>query len=164
MNCKHQKDIPKWVEGELKDFLGSAFEKHFVDCVVCQKEVEWLKKLNQLIFLSAPSIEPSPNFDGIFWQKVLQREKESWVAKVLRGLDAFIPTPNFSQILAILLVAFFMGGTGGLVATVTALAPESRQSQRESIQFLSGFKEFAGIPSSSVAASYLKTARERKIS
>ncbi len=164
MNCKYQKNIYQWTDGELKAAERLEFEKHLSACLICQKEVQALQSLNLLIRTNAVSIDPSLNFDGIFWQKVLQRENESWLAKVLRGLDSLIPVPNFAQVLTILLMALFIGGTGGFVATASTILPEQMQGKRESVKYLSGFQEFAGVPSASVAASYLRTVSERKSS
>lgn len=164
MNCKYQKNINKWVDGELEGSLQREIESHVKSCMSCQKEVELLEKLNGLIRINAPSIEPSLNFEGQFWQKVLGREKESWLAKVLRGLDSLIPTPSFAQVFAIFLMALFIGGTGGFVATANTISPEQMQAKKASVKYLSGFQEFAGIPSTSVAASYLRGASERKSS
>lgn len=164
MNCKHQKNIYQWVDGELRDVGRLAFEKHLSACLICQKEVQVLQKLNLLIRTNVVAIDPSPNFEGIFWQKVLQREKESWLSKVFRRLDSFVPTPNFAQAFAILFMALFIGGTGGFVATANTLTPEQMQAKKASVKYLSGFQEFAGIPSTSVAASYLRGASERESS
>lgn len=156
MNCKYQKNIHKWIDGELEGSQQREINSHLKLCAICQSEVKSLEKLNGLIRTSVSSIEPSLNFEGRFWQKVLEREKESWLAKVLRGLDSLIPVPNFAQVLTILLMALFIGGTGGFVATANTILPEQMQGKRESVKYLSGFQEFKGIPSSSVAASYLK--------
>ena len=164
MNCKHQKNIYRWADGELKDAGRPEFEKHLSACLICQKEVQALQKLNLFIRTNVVSIEPSPNFDGIFWQKVLQREKESWLSRALHRLDSLIPTPNFAQAFAILFMALFIGGTGGFVATANTFTPEQMQVRKASVKYLSGFQEFAGIPSTSVAASYLRGSSERKSS
>lgn len=162
MNCKYQINIHKWMDGELEGLRQHEFDSHLKLCANCQVEVKQIEKLNGLIRTSAPSMEASLNFEGRFWQKVLEREKESWLAKVLRGLDSLIPVPNFAQVLTILLMALFIGGTGGFVATANTILPEQMQGKRESVKYLSGFQEFAGVPSSSVAASYLRTVSERK--
>lgn len=156
MNCKYQKNIYRLVDGKLKGAEQAQFQKHLQGCFICQKEVGAIQKLNALIKTSAVSVEPSPNFDGIFWQKVLQRENEPWFARVLRRLENLIPAPNFAQTFAVLLFALLIGGTGGFVATANTISPEQMQASRTSIKYLSGFQEFAGVPSSSVAANYLK--------
>jgi len=164
MNCKRQKNIYRWADGELKDAERLEFEKHLSACLICQKEVQALQSLNLLIRTNTVSVEPSLNFDGIFWQKVLQREKESWLSRALHRLDALIPTPSFAQAFAILFMALFVGGTGGFVATANTITPEQMQAKKASVKYLSGFQEFAGVPATSVAASYLRGASERKSS
>lgn len=162
MNCTHHKNIDRWVDGELKEVDRLEFQQHLSLCALCQKEVQALKELNHLIRASAVSVEPSLNFEGQFWQNLLEKKEESWVAKVLRHLDSLIPTPNFAQAFATLLIALFIGGTGGFVATASTFSPEQIQANREAVQYLSGFPEFKGIPDSSIAASYLKAAPGRK--
>jgi hypothetical protein len=161
MACKYQKKIYRLVDGELKGADQAQLQKHVEGCLICQKEAGAIQKLTAIIKTSAVSVEPSLNFDGIFWQKVMGREKESWFAKALRHLESLIPAPNFAQAFAILLIALVIGGTGGAVSAMNALTPERLQSGRASIQYLSGFREFKGIPSSSVSAAYLRTTEER---
>src|SRR3989338_1156917 len=124
MNCEYRKNIYKLVDDELKGASRDRLETHLKDCAICQKEVELIKRLNGLILTSAPPIEPSANFEGRFWQKVLQREKESWLVKVLRGIESHIPAPNFAQALAVLLVALIIGSTGGVVSAMITVTPE----------------------------------------
>lgn len=152
MNCKYQKNIYRVVDGKLKGAEQAQFQKHLLGCLVCQKEAGAIQKLDALIKMSAVSIEPSPNFDGIFWQKVFQRQSEPWVVKVWRHFESLIPTPNFSQALVALLIAFFVGSTGGAISIFG-----STNYQNEPAIYLSGSPEYKGIPSASVAASYLKT-------
>lgn len=161
MNCKYRKNIYKWVDGELKGASRNELENHLKLCVNCRKEFELIKKLNVIIRTSVSSIEPSPNFEGRFWQKVLEREKAPWLAKVLRGVESHIPVPNFAQALAVLLVALIIGGAGGVVSAMNTVMPERLEGAQTSVQYLSGFQEFKGIPSSSVTVSYLKAVEER---
>lgn len=162
MSCKYRKTSYKVVDGELNERDQIEFQRHLQACLACQKEVASIQKLNNLIRTSSLSIEPSLNFEGIFWQKVLTREAESVFSRLLRVLDSFIPTPNFAQAFSILFLALLIGGTGGFVATASTLSPEQIQAGKQSVKYLSGFQEFSGIPSTSVAANYLKSAPERK--
>ena len=112
-------------------------------------------KLDKLLKESFSTIEPSRDFERVFWQKIFERQKEPWLVRVLKDLEAFIPFPAPSQAVAFVLVAFLIGGTGGVVSAMNV--PTSLEAKRTSVQYLSGFHEFKGIPSSSVAATYLKT-------
>lgn len=105
-------------------------------------------------------IEASPNFESRFWQKILEREKEPWFLKRLQGLGSLIPIPSYSQVFAILLIALVVGGTGGFISGVQAMtAPQPVQAQK-SIEYLSGFRAFGGISSTTLAGSYLKVVEE----
>ena len=114
---------------------------------------------------SAPAIEPSREFDNRFWSRVIEHQRQPWLLRLLKDLEFLIPTPNFSQAFAVLVIAFVIGGTGGFFSAFQTLrTPEQVQAQRISVQYLSGFGEFKGVPSTSVAGTYLRTTEERKVS
>ena len=112
-------------------------------------------KLDKLLKESFSTMEPSKDFERMFWQKILERQKEPWFVRVLKDLESLVPFPTLSQTAAFVLTAFLIGGTGGVVSAMNA--PASLDAKRTSVQYLSGFREFKGIPSSSVAGAYLKT-------
>ena len=112
-------------------------------------------RLDKLLKESFSTIEPSKGFEGVFWQKVLGRQKEPWFVRVLKDVESFIPFPTPAQAVAFVLVAFMIGGMGGVVSAINV--PTDLEAKRTSVQYLSGFHEVKGIPSSSVAAAYLKT-------
>ncbi|MGH7198450.1 MAG: hypothetical protein ACREH5_06915 [Candidatus Omnitrophota bacterium] len=114
--------------------------------------------LDKALKAGAPEIAPSPGFDAIFWKKVMERQKEPRLVRLFRDLESWVPTPNFSGAVAVVLIAFLVGGTGGVYSIKNA--PPSLIAQRSSVQYLSGFREFQGVPASSVAATYLKTIEE----
>jgi hypothetical protein len=101
------------------------------------------------------TIEPSKGFERLFWQKVLEKQKEPWFIRLWKELDSIIPHPSMPQMAMVVLMAFLVGGTGGVVSAMNV--PTSLEAKRTSVQYLSGFHEFKGIPSSSVAATYFKT-------
>lgn len=107
-------------------------------------------------------IELSETFEADFWKKVYARQEELWFIKLLREIESHIPTPSFAQAFAVLLIALLIGGTGGAVSVMNTITPQKIETQQTSIKYLSGFQEFKGIPSSSVAASYLKAVEERR--
>jgi hypothetical protein len=161
MKCKHQEHINQWLEDRLASGQRAAFEIHLKECVFCKKEVMVYQKLNELLRSSIPITQPSLNFERIFWQKILEREKEPWWAKRFRDVESLIPTSS-PQVAALLFFALIIGGAGGVLSAMNTLTPENIASNRASIRYLSGFREFNGIPSPSVAASYLKTVLERE--
>lgn len=165
MNCKSvQRNIYKWLEGRLVKEKREDFKSHLLECAGCHKEVQSAKRLENLLQVSDSSIEPSPEFEANFWTKVFAREKEPRFSRLLRDFESLIPVPTFSQAFVILLIALFMGGAGGAVSAMNTLTPERIQSASTSIQYLSGFHEFKGLPSSAVSAAYLKTVEESGIS
>lgn len=111
-----------------------------------------------LLRAGVPEITPSREFDALFWKKAMERQKEPRLVRLFRDLEAWVPTPNFSGAVAVVVIAFLVGGAGG-VYSIRNTAP-SLEAQRSSVQYLSGFREFQGIPASSVAATYLKTIGE----
>lgn len=116
------------------------------------------EEFETLLRADVPEMAPSREFDTLFWKKVTERQKEPRLVRLFRALEAWVPTPNFSGAVAVVLIAFLVGGAGG-VYSARNVAP-SLEAQRSSVQYLSGFREFQGIPASSVAATYLKTIGE----
>jgi len=112
------------------------------------------EEFETLLRASVPVITPSPGFDGVFWKKLMGRQKEPRLVRLLRGLESWVPTPNFTGAVAVVMIAFLVGGAGGVYSVKNV--PASLEAQRSSVQYLSGFREFQGIPASSVAATYLK--------
>ncbi len=157
----HKQDIYKWLDGELKDTQKEIFEVHFSTCFSCQKEIELVKTFHQLLKTAPIQIEPSETFEADFWRKAYARQEESRFTKLLRDIESHIPVPNFAQAFTVLLIALLIGGSGGVVSAMNTIMPERLQGERTSVQYLSGFHEFKGVPSSSVAASYLKTVDKR---
>lgn len=142
------------LDGEIPDSVRAKLTPHLEGCSACQGELESLKTF-QVILRSHPfTIEPSKDFERVFWQKALEREKEPWFIGLLKELDSLIPHPSTPQLAMVVLMAFLIGGTGGAVTAMNSVG--SLEAERNSVKYLSGFREFKGVPSSSVAASYLK--------
>lgn len=162
MNCRSvRRDIYKWIEGRLERDKQEGFKSHLLECAGCQREIQSAERLENLLRAGGSSIEPSPEFEANFWKKVFAREKEPRLSRLLKDLESLFPVPSFSEAFAILLIALLIGGTGGAVSAMNTLTPERVESGRTSVQYLSGFREFKGIPSSSVSAAYLKTTDKR---
>ena len=162
MTCKdYQKKLTLGIQE--KDLLA-----HVEGCLGCRKETKSIQRLNGLLEGFFSPVEPSKDFERVFWRKILERsatkapadssfgeQKEPWFVRVLKDIESLVPLPTPSRAAAFLLVAFLIGGTGGVVSAMNV--PTSLEAKRTSVQYLSGFHEFKGIPSSSVAATYLKT-------
>lgn len=164
MQCQSvKKKISLWLDGELKREDKLHVEEHLKGCLLCQKEMDSLRTFQGLIRTASPTVALSPGFDGAFWSKVIEREKEPWFVRFLKDFEFLIPTPNMRQAFAVLLVAFFIGSTGGFFSVVRTIAsmPAEVQAQKISVQYLTGFGEFKGLPSTSVAGTYLKAVEVR---
>lgn len=108
-------------------------------------------KIQHLIVKSAPHpIEPSQDFDLRFWKKVHERESEPGFIRGFQELVYWIPTPNFAQVAAVILMALLIGGGTGVVSAMNAPSVS-----------LSGFKEIKGVPMPSISGTYLKTIQAR---
>jgi hypothetical protein len=164
MKCKNRKHINPWIERKMGDAQKASFETHLEGCGFCQKEVIAFRKLNELLGSTFPALEPSPNFERMFWQKIIERQKEPWWAKASRTFDSWLPMPNLSQALAVLVFALIIGGASGALSAMNALTSEQTVSSRVSVQYLSGFREFNGVPSTSITGSYLEVSSEKEAS
>ena len=153
MTCKdYRKKL--YLGVQEKDLLA-----HLEDCPQCRKESKSIEALDGFLKGAFSTIEPSKNFERVFWQKILERQKDPWFERTLKSLESFVPFPTPSQAFAFSLVAFLIGGTGGAVSAMNA--PVNMDAKRTSVVYLSGFNEFKGIPSSSVAATYLQTTKDK---
>ena len=162
MKCKWTvRKIYQWLDGELKNARKVAFESHLTGCVTCSKEIELARTFCKSLRAANTHIEPSPGFEATFWKKIYAREHESWLSKLLKDIESLVPVPTFSQAFAIFLIALLVGGTGGVVSAMNIITPARLEGEVTSVKYLSGFHEFQGLPSSSVAATYLKVVRER---
>ena len=146
MNCKTAREkIDRFLDHELPEKEGKELEEHLRNCFSCQEEKQKAKKLHELIRALLTKIEPSNNFENSFWQKVTEREKAHPPL-----LPLFFPT--LSQAIALLLIAFLIGGTGGILTT----ANQKKQEPKITPASLSRFPEYKGLPAASMTAIYLK--------
>lgn len=165
MKCRLiQKNMDRWLDGSLIDSFKREVELHVKGCSSCQKELEIAKTLQEVLRTSNATTEPSSDFDAVFWRKVYARSSEPWFSKLLHGFEFLIPIPNFSQAFVALTLAFFLGSAGGLLSVRNAQALNLNTRLNSPVQTLSGFQEFKGIPSSSVAGMYLTMIEERNLS
>jgi hypothetical protein len=121
---------------------------------------EWTDEEFEILLRAGVSeLAPSEGFEARFWKKVIERQKAPWTIRFFRDLESWIPAPNLSGAVASLVIAFLVGGVGGSTYTIRNAADGS-EAQRASIRYLSGFQEFQGVPASSIAGTYLKTAEK----
>lgn len=157
MKCQlARKNIDRWLAESLETSFLKQFKEHVESCLSCQKDVERAEAFETLLRMPVSLVEPSPNFEALFWKKVSERGRKSWLSKLVLDLESLVPVPSFAQALVVLFLAFFIGGAGGAFSAAQILTPEQIKGSRLSIQYLSGFQEFNGIPSPSLTASYLK--------
>lgn len=118
-------------------------------------------RLETLLQASNVSIQPSPDFERVFWAKVSEGIKEPWWKWALGDFEFSLPFPSLRQAVAFGLLAFMIGGTGGAVAATTFVSQSRLEARRQSVQYLSGFSGFKGLSDASVAAAYLKMAEDQ---
>ena len=151
MRCEtFKKDLYRYWDGELIGAPKAELERHLTGCVSCQKESASVENFKGLLESTGkPLVQPSLGFEARFWHKVETRHQAPWFVRLLKDLEFSLPLPNVSQAFAVLLVAFLIGGSGGVVSARTT-AP---------LSYFSGFPEFKGVPSPSITAAYLKAAQ-----
>ena len=155
MECKAAKrSISGWVDGEVNSTKKLELESHLRSCLSCQKEVQACQTLNSLLWQAVSSIEPSNQFDTTFWNKVADRQRAPWFVQILNDLESLIPTPNLKQAVAFATLAFFIGNLGGAVSAMNAEVPGVDPAT--SIKQYSALQGYKGIPSYSLAATYLR--------
>jgi anti-sigma factor RsiW len=161
MKCKDSKRyIYQMLDGETPDEVKAGLIVHLEECSACQAEYKSIEAFQRDLKSEVLALEPSVRFERVFWQKVLERQKEPWIQRVFQGLESFFPVPSLSQMAAALLFSFIIGSTTGVFAAMKEPAENQMQVTRNSIQYLSGFPEYKGLPSVSVAGAYLKASQE----
>lgn len=155
MNCRESKKyIYQMLDGEIPDSVKARLTPHLEGCSACQGELESIKTFQGILRSHLFTIEPSKDFERVFWQKALERQKEPWFARLSKDFESLIPAFNTKQAVGFALLAFFIGNIGGITSTIgqgalTAAPPAS-------IRYLSSLQEFKGISPYSLTASYLK--------
>lgn len=147
------------LDGEASAVVKAELNLHVEGCSACRGELRSIEAFHGVLKSDSARIEPSKDFERIFWQKVLERQKEPWFVRFLKELESLIPRPSMPQAAMVVLMAFLVGGTGGVVFAMNSTG--SFEAERTSVRYFSGFSEFKGMPSSSVAASYLKIIDDR---
>jgi anti-sigma factor RsiW len=83
LSCmKHERDLVAYVDGELPADRAAAVERHMQACSSCSSVVAGLRQINALP--QPPVIEPSADFDRMFWTKLAGVRTE---AAEPRGLE-----------------------------------------------------------------------------
>ena len=159
MDCRVIKKSLYWLaDGELGKPEEKAVREHLVACHICRQELKSIQEFQGILKAGKGTIEPSAGFEAGFWNKLTERQREPWLTRLLKELESLLPHPSMPQMAMVVLMAFLIGSTGGVVSAMNA--PSSLDAERSSIQYLSGFHAFKGVASSSVAAGYLKIMEE----
>lgn len=128
--------LQDWLDGELNEADGAAFEAHLADCGLCQQNLTAFEELDASLTEAAPPIELSSAFDEKLyaqiatidesqriearrrleqeWQEQLQSLRRNW----RRTLALMIPGVIGGAVLALALVSWLdsSGITSNLVA------------------------------------------------
>lgn len=152
------REIDRWLDGELGVEKGERVGAHVKECHGCFNEVEKLRAFREILRTKEEPVGVSPSFEGTFWAKVYERQREPWYVRMVQDLEALIPTPSLAQVAAVLAVAFLTGSGGGILSAIQSGAPVSREVSP--LVSFSGFREYKGIPQPAVSANYLKMVEE----
>jgi anti-sigma factor RsiW len=92
---KHQHDLVAYVDGELSADRVARVERHMQACSSCSAVVAGLRQVNALP--QPPLIEPSADFDRMFWTKLAgvrqAREEHHWLERWRSVAKAFFTRP-----------------------------------------------------------------------
>ena len=159
MNCHDfERKVYLLLDGESRAGEEEVARRHGAGCASCRAKEASIRMLHTVLRAPGADIEPSAGFERRFWLKAAERGGEAWWTRFLREMDSRLYAPAMREAAAFVLLAFLLGGAGGFAMQMSELS--SVQGQRASIRYLSGFREFKGVPDSSVAATYLKSVRE----
>jgi hypothetical protein len=111
-----------------------------------------MDSLDMLLKSAFSQVEPSKGFESLFWKKVAKRQRAPWFQRLFQDFEYWLPTPNFAQGVAVVLLALVIGAGSGLFF-----------AGQDPPKAFSGFDELRGIPSVSLTGAYLRAAQERKI-
>lgn len=105
--CKDESLLSALIDNELPQEIGAAVRRHMEDCHECQQRFEALQKTDEKIRGMA-TMEPSADFDRIFWRKVDElenRNKEpSWLISMLTGRRPLIAACAIAALMAIFFI------------------------------------------------------------
>jgi hypothetical protein len=110
MKCKETLlELEAYLNGELEEKKSKAISEHLEKCINCKRELDALLQQNETLKQLEP-IEPSPNFDTVFWQKVTEAEQSaikenSWL-KIPR--ISWLPIPAMSLLVILILFQLFV--------------------------------------------------------
>ena len=75
MDCRNIKEnIYKWLDRELPDPQKGEFLAHLKSCPECRKESQSIEVFHGVLKGSFSAVEPSKDFERVFWQKILERQ------------------------------------------------------------------------------------------
>lgn len=157
MKCRAaRKHISPWLDDALSPAARAGLEAHAKICADCAAEVSREKKLRALLRAEQPLIQPSADFERNFWRKASESSKESRWGWLWEG--------SFAQAAAAVILGLLVGGAGGALSLWGSNVLQRGPDAIVTAHSLTGFSEYKGLPSASLAAAYLQTEEKRGVS
>ena len=157
MDCKMFKEkIYARVDAALGSLEKSDWEAHRLRCASCDKAAQFAEAFSGVLQEKrSEKISVSPNFEKGFWGKVEAAQQKNPIRQFLEDLQSHLVFPAPVSAMAILLTAFLVGGSAGVVS--------QRQSSSNAgspvsigLHSLLDFPEAQQVSSSSLAAGWLQ--------
>ena len=126
---QYHRDLTAYVDGELPPDRAARLERHVRSCAACSADV---KALGQLSRLAPPAeIEPSADFDRIFWTRLAEARREkapSALEQALVSAKLFFASPagltlSVGLAMGIFVASLYLMRPG----TPASLPPQQRQ-------------------------------------
>ena len=159
-----RKQISPWLDNASSPAARAGLEAHAKVCAACAAEVSREKKLRALLRADQPLIQPSADFERNFWREVSESPRESRWSWLWESIETVLPSPSFAQALAAVLLGLLVGGAGGAISLWSAAIPQRGPDVIVTAHSLTGFSEYKGLPSASLAAAYLQSEEKRGVS
>ena len=114
-DCKKiQNDLTAYLDGELTEKQARLVSGHLKTCPLCRQEIETLRQSLALV-LEWKEIEPSADFDRVFWKKVAAYEERQSRKPGIFSLAWSLLTANYIAtpvaLALLLLITFFQSKT-----------------------------------------------------
>ncbi|MBE0460678.1 MAG: zf-HC2 domain-containing protein [Candidatus Aminicenantes bacterium] len=140
MKCKKVKErLSAFMDDELDRKKTSEIEQHLAECSACNQELKLLTKTWGSLEVWE-KIEPSDNFEAIFWQKIRGRELRQPLFQ--RLLTKVIPVPTAVIILIIGLVGGIYLCNILYPKETKVYTDESLSLVKENFLYLNNFEDF----------------------
>jgi anti-sigma factor RsiW len=105
--CKNESLLSALSDGELSGEESEAIRHHLESCPLCRQRFEGMRKADAVV-RGVALIDPSPDFDRVFWRKIADlenREKSRFrIGSLLSGWRPFFATGVAAAITAAILI------------------------------------------------------------